>query len=221
VTQETETRKTHRSANKGLLISLEGGEGAGKSTQNKRIVEWLSRQGESVVETREPGGTVVSEQIRQVLLDTRNAGLNATAELLLMFAARSQLVQEIILPALAQGKVVVCDRFADASYAYQGGGRQLAAETIAVVEQIVLDGLEPDLTLLFDLPVELGMTRVAGRGEADRFEVETNGFFQRVRETYLGRAAANPQRFKVIDASQGEEQVWQQVELALKAGLGQ
>jgi dTMP kinase len=205
---------------KGIFISLEGGEGAGKSTQNKRIVEWLREQGKTVVETREPGGTVVSEQIRQVLLDTRNAGLNAIAELLMMFAARSQLLEEVIQPALAEGKVIVCDRFADASYAYQGGGRQLGAETVALVEQIVLKGLQPDLTLLFDVPVELGMTRVAGRGEADRFEVESNGFFERVRQAYLDRAAADPQRFIVIDASHDEEQVWQQVERALRAGLG-
>ena len=206
--------------NKGFFISLEGGEGAGKSTQHQRIVEWLSNHGRIVVEAREPGGTPVSEQIRQVLLDTRNAGLNATAELLLMFAARSQLVQEVILPALADGHVIVCDRFADASYAYQGGGRQLGAETVATVEQLVLKDLQPDLTLLFDVPVELGMTRVAGRGEADRFEVESVRFFERVRKAYLERAAANPQRFRIIDASQGQEQVWNQVETVLKAGLG-
>jgi dTMP kinase len=172
------------------------------------------------VETREPGGTVVSEQIRQVLLDTRNAGLNATAELLMMFAGRSQLVQEVILPALADGKVIVCDRFADASYAYQGGGRQLGAEAVAVVERLVLKDLQPDLTLLFDVPVDVGMTRVAGRGEADRFEVETVRFFERVRNTYLERASANPQRFRVIDASLDETEVWLQVESVLKTGLG-
>lgn len=205
---------------KGFFISLEGGEGAGKSTQHRRIVEWLAKQGRTVVEAREPGGTHVSEQIRKVLLDTRNAGLSATAELLLMFAARSQLVQEVILPALAAGNVIVCDRFADASYAYQGGGRQLGAETVAKVENFVLKGLQPDLTLLFDVPVELGMTRVAGRGEADRFEVESVRFFERVRNAYLERAAANPQRFRIIDASQDEEQVWVQVETVLKAGLG-
>jgi dTMP kinase len=204
---------------KGFFISLEGGEGAGKSTQNRRIVEWLTGHGKTVVETREPGGTVVSEQIRQVLLDTRNAGLNATAELLMMFAARSQLAQEVILPALADGKVIVCDRFADASYAYQGGGRQLGAETVAVVEQLVLKDLQPDLTLLFDVPVDVGMTRVAGRGEADRFEVESIRFFERVRNTYLERASANPQRFRVIDASLNETQVWLQVESVLKAEL--
>lgn len=203
----------------GFFISLEGGEGAGKSTQQRRIVEWLSAHGRDVVEAREPGGTAVSEQIRRVLLDTRNAGLNATAELLLMFAARSQLVDEIILPALTEGKTVVCDRFADASYAYQGGGRQLGAKTVNIVEQLVLDRLQPDLTLLFDVPVELGMRRVAGRGAADRFEVESIKFFERVRDTYLERAAASPQRFSVIDASQNEADVWQQVENVLKTRL--
>lgn len=202
--------------NKGFFISLEGGEGAGKSTQNRHIVEWLAAQGNNVVETREPGGTVVSEQIRQVLLDTRNAGLNATAELLLMFAARSQMVQEVILPALADGKVIVCDRFADASYAYQGGGRQLGGETVEIVENLVLKGLQPDLTLLFDVPVEQGMKRVATRGEADRFEVESIRFFERVRKAYLERAAAHPHRFRIIDASKDEETVWCQVKTILQ-----
>ena len=205
---------------KGFFISLEGGEGAGKSTQNKRIVEWLSKQGCTVVETREPGGTIVSEQIRKVLLDTRNEGLNATAELLMLFAARSQLVQEVILPALKDGKVVVCDRFADASYAYQGGGRQLGAEPVAVLEKLVLKDLQPNLTLLFDVPVNLGMERVAGRGEADRFEIESIQFFERVRNAYLERAADNPHRFRIIDASQDENQVWQQVENILKESPG-
>jgi len=201
---------------KGFFLSLEGGEGAGKSTQNRHIVEWLSARGKTVLETREPGGTLVSEQIRQVLLDTRNAGLNPTAELLMMFAARSQLVHEVILPALEEGKVIVCDRFADASYAYQGGGRQLDIDTIAAVEKIVLDDLQPDLTLLFDIPVDAGMKRVAGRGAADRFEVESMRFFERVRQAYLDRARANPHRFRVIDASLDEQQVWQQVKTILE-----
>ena len=206
--------------NKGFFISLEGGEGAGKSTQNKLIINWLAGQGFEVVETREPGGTIVSEQIRQVLLDTRNAGLGATAELLLMFAARSQLVQEVIVPALADGKVIVCDRFTDASYAYQGGGRGLGVETVEVVEKLVLKDLRPDLTLLFDIPVEQGMQRVAGRGEADRFEVESIRFFERVRAAYLERATANPQRFRILDASLDEDQVWLQVKNILQEKLG-
>ncbi len=206
--------------NKGFFISLEGGEGAGKSTQNRRIVEWLVQQGKDVLETREPGGTVVSEQIRKLLLDTRNAGLNATAELLMMFAARSQLVEEVILPALADGKVIVCDRFADASYAYQGGGRQLGGETVEIVEKLVLKGLQPSLTLLFDVPVEQGMKRVASRGEADRFEVESLRFFERVRKAYLERAASQPERFRIIDASQDEDTVWQQVKAVLQETPG-
>lgn len=205
---------------KGFFISLEGGEGAGKSTQHKRIVDWLSNQGRTVLETREPGGTKVSEQIRQVLLDTRNAGLDAMAELLLMFAARSQLTREVILPALTEGKVIVCDRFADASYAYQGGGRQLGSDTVAIVERLVLEGLQPDLTLLFDIPVETGMRRVASRGEADRFEVESILFFERVRAAYLERASGDPQRFRVIDASQDEATVWHQVRSILEENIG-
>ncbi len=204
----------------GYFISLEGGEGAGKSTQHGRIVDWLAARGKTVIEAREPGGTPVSEQIRQLLLDTRNAGLNPTAELLLMFAARSQLVQEVIRPALAEDKVVVCDRFADASYAYQGGGRQLGAATVASVESLVLNGLQPDLTLLFDVPVEVGMRRVAGRGAADRFEIESILFFERVRKAYLERAAANPDRFKVIDAAPDQDQVWHQVQGVLEAAPG-
>jgi dTMP kinase len=204
---------------KGFFISLEGGEGAGKSTQHKRIVEWLSAQGRDVLEAREPGGTKVSEQIRQVLLDTRNTGLDALTELLMMFAARSQLIQDVILPALDEGKVIVCDRFADASYAYQGGGRQLGSDTVAIVEKLVLKGLQPDLTLLFDMPVDKGMQRVASRGEADRFEIESIRFFERVRTAYLERAANDPQRFRVIDASGDEESVWQQVKGVLQDSL--
>lgn len=204
---------------KGFFISLEGGEGAGKSTQHKRIVEWLSARGRDVLEAREPGGTKVSEQIRQLLLDTRNTGLDALAELLLMFAARSQLIQEVILPALDEGKVIVCDRFADASYAYQGGGRQLGSDTVAIVEKLVLKDLQPDLTLLFDMPVDKGMRRVASRGEADRFEIESICFFERVRTAYLERAANDPQRFRVIDASADEDTVWQQVKAVLQDSM--
>ncbi len=205
------------SENKGFFISLEGGEGAGKSTQHRRIVDWLAARGKSVIEAREPGGTPVSEQIRQVLLDSRNAGLNPTAELLLMFASRSQLVEDVIRPALAEGKVIVCDRFADASYAYQGGGRQLGAEMVAMVDKLVLKGLQPDMTLLFDVPVNVGMQRVKGRGAADRFEAESVLFFERVRNAYLERAAAKPDRFRVIDASLNQQQVWRQVQAVLEA----
>jgi len=205
------------SVGKGFFITLEGGEGAGKSTQHTRIVEWFVAHGKEVVEAREPGGTKVSEQIRQLLLDTRNAGLDGRAELLLLFAARTQLLQEVIRPALAAGKVVVSDRFTDASYAYQGGGRQLGVETVAAMEKFVHPDLQADLTLLFDVPIEQGMQRVEGRGEADRFEIESGKFFARVRDAYLQRAAEFPQRFRVIDAGQNQEQVWQQVQKVLEA----
>ena len=200
----------------GLFITLEGGEGAGKSTQKTNITAWLLARGKDVIETREPGGTAISEQIRQVLLDTRNAGLASRTEALLMFAARDQLLQEVIRPALARGKVVVCDRFTDASYAYQGGGRQLGAAAIATLEKFVHPDLQPDLTLLFDIPIEQGLHRVAGRGESDRIEQEAISFFERVRAAYQQRADADPQRFKVIDASLQPEQVWQQVEAVLE-----
>ena len=201
---------------KGLFLSLEGGEGAGKSTQHRHIIEWFKAQGRDVVETREPGGTPISEQIRQLLLDTRNAGLNSVAELLLLFAARAQLLQEVIRPALAEGKVVISDRFTDASYAYQGGGREMGSEAVSRIEALVHPDLQPDMTLLFDVPVEQGMARVAGRGEADRFEVESLLFFERVRNAYLQRAADNPERFVVIDASDAEDKVWASIQNTLE-----
>lgn len=200
----------------GLFITLEGGEGAGKSTQKDNIVAWLVAHGKDVVQTREPGGTAISEQIRQVLLDTRNAGLESRTEALLMFAARCQLLQEVVRPSLALGKVVLSDRFTDASYAYQGGGRQLGAAAIATLEEFVHNDLQPDLTFLFDLPIAQGLDRAAGRGESDRIEQEAIEFFERVREAYQQRADADPQRFKVIDASLQPEQVWQQVRAVLE-----
>ena len=203
--------------NNGLFITLEGGEGAGKSTQKSNIVAWLLTNGKDVVETREPGGTAISEQIRQVLLDTRNAGLEPRTEALLMFAAREQLLQEVIRPALLAGKVVVCDRFTDASYAYQGGGRQLGEAAIATLEHFVHEDLQPDITFLFDVPIDQGLSRVAGRGESDRIEQETKAFFERVQQAYRKRALADPARFRVIDASLDPEQVWIQVRSVLEA----
>ena len=200
----------------GLFITLEGGEGAGKSTQMTNIAAWLVAHGKDVIETREPGGTVISEQIRQVLLDTRNAGLESRTEALLMFAARDQLLQEVIRPALARGKVIVCDRFTDASYAYQGGGRGLGAEAIATLEAFVHPDLQPDITFLFDVPIEQGLRRVAGRGESDRIEQEAVSFFERVRAAYQQRADEDPARFRVIDGSLQPEQVWQQVRAVLE-----
>jgi dTMP kinase len=200
---------------RGRFITVEGIEGAGKSTMIERVEAWLEGSGHRVVRTREPGGTVLAEELREILLDKDNAALASLTELLLMFAARAQHLAEKIRPALAAGETVLCDRFTDATWAYQGGGRQLPHEEIAALENLVHGDLQPDLTLLLDLPVELGLARVARRSESDRFERESQAFFSRVRQTYLDRAASAEGRFAVIDASQGQEQVWLQIEAVL------
>ncbi|WP_114241274.1 dTMP kinase [Dyella sp. C9] len=192
---------------RGKFITLEGGEGAGKSTLLAGLQQYLVDQGVSLVQTREPGGTPLGEAVRAIVLDPAQRGMCAEAELLLMFASRAQLVRECIEPALAAGKWVLCDRFTDASYAYQGGGRGVAVDRIATLEQWATDGLRPDLTLLLDLPVATGRARAAGRGEADRIEVEADAFFERVRAAYRARAAAEPERFRLIDASLSPAQV--------------
>lgn len=189
------------------LITLEGGEGAGKSTVLAAVRELLAARGLDVVVTREPGGTLAGEEIREVLLDTAHRGLCAEAELLLMFASRAQLVRELARPALAAGRWVLSDRFTDASFAYQGGGRGQPSERIAELERWAADGLVPDLTLLLDLPVAEGLKRANGRGSADRIEMENADFFERVRAAYRVRAAAEPARFRVIDASRPLEAV--------------
>ena len=185
----------------GKLITLEGGEGAGKSTVLAAVRELLAARNIDVVVTREPGGTPAGEAIRAVLLDPQHKGLSAETELLLMFAARAQLVREAIQPALAAGRWVLSDRFTDASYAYQGGGRGQPETRIADLEHWAAAGVTPDLTLLLDLPVADGLKRANGRGAADRIEMENAEFFERVRASYRARAAAQPTRFRVIDAS--------------------
>jgi len=186
---------------RGKLITLEGGEGAGKSTLLAGLQKHLLAQGVALVQTREPGGTPLGEAVRAIVLDPAHRQMCAEAELLLMFASRAQLVRERIEPALAAGQWVLCDRFTDASYAYQGGGRGVPNERIATLEQWATHGLTPDLTLLLDLPVATGRARAAGRGEADRIEVEGDTFFERVRAAYRARAAAEPARFRLIDAT--------------------
>ena len=186
---------------RGRLITLEGGEGAGKSTLLRGLEAHLRAQGVDLVVTREPGGTDVGEAVRAVVLDAANNELCAEAELLLMFASRAQLVRQVIEPALAAGRWVLCDRFTDASFAYQGGGRGQPVERIQSLESWAALGLKPDITLLLDLPVSTGRARAAGRGEADRIEVEGDSFFERVRDAYRERAAAEPGRFRVLDAS--------------------
>lgn len=185
---------------RGRFISLEGGEGAGKSTLLAGLRERLVAQGVDLVLTREPGGTALGEAVRGIVLDPAGRGMCAESELLLMFASRAQLVRELIEPALAAGRWVLCDRYVDASYAYQGGGRGQPVERIAALEAWACDGVKPDLTLLLDLPVATGRARAAGRGEADRIEIEADAFFERVRSTYRERAVAEPARFRVIDA---------------------
>lgn len=185
---------------KGRFITLEGTEGAGKSSNIDFVCRYLSAADIPFVVTREPGGTSLSEEIRALLLKPREGRVSENCELLLMFAARAQHLSEVIHPALEKGTWVVCDRFTDATYAYQGGGRSVPLEKINQLEVLVQAGLTPDLTLLLDLSVETGMARVARRGAFDRFEQETLDFFNRVRHTYLERAAAAPDRFRVIDA---------------------
>lgn len=201
---------------KGLFITLEGGEGAGKSTSLAFAQKWLQQAGHDVVVTREPGGTEAGERIRDVLLHSRELHISPDTELLLMFAARAEHLARIILPALASGKTVLCDRFTDASYAYQGGGRGVPDTRIAALETWVQGGLRPDLTLLFDVPVETGRQRAVNRSEPDRFEQENNEFFGRVRQRYLDRAAREPVRIRVVDARQNPEQVGQQIATILQ-----
>lgn len=200
----------------GKFITIEGGEGAGKSTMMQRVAAWLGAHGHRVVQTREPGGTELAEKLRAILLDKNTVGLGGQAELLLLFAARAQHLAELIRPALRRGETVLCDRFTDATWAYQGGGRGLPREEIATLERLVHGDLQPDLTLLLDVPVEQGLQRASRRSATDRFEKESAEFFGRVRQVYLDRAAMAPERFALIDASGSLETVWSQVEQVLR-----
>jgi dTMP kinase len=184
---------------RGLFITIEGGEGVGKSTNIAVLEEYLRERGISYCLTREPGGTPLAEAIRGLLLDVGEEPVEPSTELLLMFAARAQHIAGVIEPALARGEWVLCDRFTDATYAYQGGGRGLPQHWISQLENMVQGGLRPDRTLLLDAPVEVGMARASGRGELDRFEREALAFFERVRACYLARAAEEPERFRIID----------------------
>ena len=186
----------------GLFITLEGPEGAGKSTNREYLAAHLRAQGLDVVLSREPGGTPLAERIRELLLTPSDETMASDTELLLVFAARAQHLAQVIRPALARGAVVLCDRFTDATYAYQGGGRGLSQERIAALESFVQGDLRPDLTLIFDLPVEVGLARASARGRLDRFEQEGRAFFDAVRNAYLQRAAADAARYRVVDAAQ-------------------
>ncbi|MEK1940794.1 MAG: dTMP kinase [Pseudomonas sp.] len=199
----------------GLFITLEGPEGAGKSTNREYLAAHLRAQGLDVVLSREPGGTPLAERIRELLLAPSDEPMAVDTELLLVFAARAQHLAQVIRPALARGAVVLCDRFTDATYAYQGGGRGLPKDRIAALETFVQGELRPDLTLIFDLPVEVGLARASARGRLDRFEQEGRAFFDAVRHAYLERAAAEPQRYRVVDAAQ----TLSEVQVALDALL--
>ena len=205
---------------KGLFVTLEGPEGAGKSTNREYLAERLRACGVDVVLTREPGGTPLAERIRELLLTPADEPMAVDTELLLVFAARAQHLAQVIRPALERGAVVLCDRFTDATYAYQGGGRGLSIERIAQLEAFVQGELRPDLTLIFDLPVEVGLARAAARGRLDRFEQEGLRFFESVRRAYLDRAKAAPSRYRIIDAGQPLNVVQQDVQALIPDLMG-
>lgn len=201
----------------GKFITFEGGEGAGKSTNIALAADYLIAQGIDVVLTREPGGTEVAEAIRHVLLSPELPAMHSETELLLMFAARHEHLHQKILPAIANGQWVLCDRFTDATYAYQGYGRGVELERIQQLEQWVQGTVRPDHTLLFDLTVEQGMQRVAKRaGQVDRFEQEQHSFFEKIRQGYLERAAQDATHYQIIDAGQTLDAVQNDVISTLK-----
>jgi dTMP kinase len=199
----------------GKFITIEGGEGAGKSSNIAFIRQFLEQRKLQVVFTREPGGTALGEEIRELLLGHKHTGMSDETELLLMFAARAQHIAEVIKPAIAAGHWVLCDRFTDASFAYQGGGREMDWQRIQSLESWVQGELRPDLTLLLDLPVEVGMQRAGQRSAPDRFESEAMGFFEKVRNAYLRIAAEQPERVKIIDAAQTLDAVQRQISQVL------
>lgn len=199
-----------------LFITLEGIEGVGKSTVQQYIANYIVRKTKKpVIQTREPGGTPLAEKIRDLALKHSAEPVYPTTELLLMFAARAQHINEIILPALAEGAFVVCDRFVDASYAYQGGGRGIDMKQIELLEKVTCGDLRADLVIILDAPVEVGLARAKNRNEFDRFESEKVTFFEKVRATYLARAKAEPARYAIIDASGSLQQVHAQLEALL------
>jgi dTMP kinase len=196
---------------RGLFITVEGGEGVGKSTNIAYLENYLADHGVELTVTREPGGTRLGEELRSLLVAPREEPMNPMAELLMIFAARAQHLSAVIEPALAAGRWVLCDRFTDATYAYQAGGRGLPAERVRRLESLVQADLRPDFTLLFDAPVDVGLDRAQQRGELDRFEQEETAFFERVRQTYLRLARESSGRFRVVDASQPLEAVREQL----------
>ena len=201
--------------NRGRFITIEGVEGVGKSTNLTLVETLIKEQGFDVLVTREPGGTVTGERIRAILLDKEEQKMTAMTELLLMFAARRQHVEQVIEPALASGVWVISDRFTDSSYAYQGGGRQLGSQTVAELEGYVLGDFSPDLTIVLDLDVSTSLARATSGSEADRFESEHQDFFERVRQVFLDRASGD--RYRVIDTGQTIDQVRAEIRQVIEA----
>ena len=199
---------------KGRFITIEGVEGVGKSTNISYIERFLEARDIKFVSTREPGGTALAERIRDVLLDKAESSMDPMTELLLMFAARKQHTEELIKPALERGEWVICDRYTDSSYAYQGGGRGLDSKIISKVEKLTLGSFKPDLPIVLDLPVKKGLARAGNRGELDRFELESEKFFKRVRATFLARAKTH-KRYHVINASRSLSAVQGKIGAAL------
>ena len=202
---------------RGKFITIEGTEGVGKTTNMAFIKAWLEAKKLPYLSTREPGGTPLAEQIRELLLAPRAELVCSASELLLMFAGRAQHIDQVIEPALVGGNWILCDRFTDATYAYQGAGRNMGSDLIAKLEILVQGRLKPDLTLILDIPVEIGLKRASARSDPDRFELEKVEFFERVRRGYLGIAEQDPDRCKLIDASQPLEQVQSQIVGVLEA----
>ncbi|MCG8611486.1 MAG: dTMP kinase [Pseudomonadales bacterium] len=201
----------------GKFITFEGGEGVGKSTNIRFVQAWLEARGIECRVTREPGGTPLAEDIRSILLAARDESVDPMAELLLVFAARAQHVNQLIKPALEEGTWVLCDRFTDATYAYQGAGRGLDLEQIAQLENLVQGGFRPDCTVILDAPVEIGMSRAKNRGQLDRFEQEQREFFEKIRGFYCGLANADGQsRYALVDASVDLESVQEQLSVILQ-----
>jgi len=206
----------HQQSHPGLFVTLEGIEGVGKTTLMRFLAEYWHQHEIPLLVTREPGGTPLADDIRHFLLNEHEETLLPETELLLMFAARAQHVQNVIRPALKGGKLVLCDRFTDTSYAYQGAGRGVAKTKIEILENVVQDGLKPDLTILLDAPIDVCLARIRERKKTDRFESETKQFFQKARNAYLEMAKAEPDRFHLIDATQPVETVHEQLLKVLK-----
>lgn len=203
----------------GKFITIEGTEGVGKSTNLGFVRDWLNARGKHVVVTREPGGTPLAEEIRHLLLSNRDESVFPLTELLLIFAARAQHLEQVVKPALARGHWVLCDRFTDSTYAYQGGGRGFDQAQIRQLETLVQGGLRPDMTLILDIDIELGLKRARQRSEPDRFEGETVAFFERVRGVYQALAADAPERYTLVDAGQPLAVVQENIEQVLLALL--